>query len=74
MTSRDFCYWMQGWFELNETIDHRNGATQETLEVIRRHLNMVFHHEIDPSMPDTNGELTALHNGITSTREERPRC
>lgn len=62
MQSRDFCFWLQGWFELNETIDHRDGASKETLQVIKNHLHMVFKHEIDPSMPDPTGELTAIHN------------
>lgn len=42
MTADNFCYWLQGWFELNETIDHRDGATKETLAVIRKHLDLVF--------------------------------
>jgi len=42
MTPENFCYWLQGWFELNQTIDHREGATQETLEMIKRHLDLVF--------------------------------
>ncbi|HNC58791.1 MAG TPA: hypothetical protein PLP33_25430, partial [Leptospiraceae bacterium] len=28
--------------------DYRKGATPETLDVIRRHLQLVFAHEIDP--------------------------
>ncbi len=53
MTSRDFCYWLQGWFEINETIDHRAGATPETLAVIKNHLALVFAHEIDPQHAQT---------------------
>lgn len=63
MTSRDFCYWLQGWFELNSTIDHREGASKETLAMIERHLALVFKHEIDPSMPDPTGQLQAAHEG-----------
>jgi hypothetical protein len=61
MTSRDFCFWLQGHFELAKpiTID----AT--TTELIKRHLNLVFKHEIDPSMPDPTGELQAIHDGAT---------
>lgn len=63
MRSRDFCYWLQGWFELNGTIDHREGATKETLQVIRNHLNMVFKHEIDPSngSAEHNKKLNDIH-------------
>lgn len=63
MTSRDFCYWLQGWFELNETIDHREGATPETMAMIKNHLTLVFKHEIDPSLPDISGEFQAIHDG-----------
>ena len=42
MTPENFVYWLQGWFELNDTIDHREGATPETLEAIRNHLNLVL--------------------------------
>ena len=54
MTSRDFCYWLQGYFEI-----HGNRPVQEPestyamndsqIEMIKRHLAMVFKHEIDPS-------------------------
>ena len=42
MTPEQFTYWLQGWFELNKTIDHRAGATPETLKVIEDHLQLVF--------------------------------
>lgn len=66
MTSRDFCYWLQGWFELNGTIDHREGATKETLEMIQNHLSLVFKHEIDPSMGNAahQKELNKIHESI----------
>lgn len=46
MQSRDFCYWLQGFFEISnpESID------KDQVEMIKRHLHMVFEHEIDPSM------------------------
>lgn len=42
MTPRDFCFWLQGWFELIKTIDHREGASAATLKVIEEHLAKVF--------------------------------
>lgn len=42
MTPENFCYWLQGWFELNRTIDHQEGATQETMKMIETHLGYVF--------------------------------
>ncbi len=48
MTSRDFCFWPQGYFEVSgaETLDAK--AT----EAVKRHLGLVFKHEIDPSAGD----------------------
>jgi len=66
MTSENFCYWLQGWFELNGTIDHRDGATPETLKMIKNHLNMVFAHDIDPKLgggEEHQQNLQDLHDG-----------
>jgi hypothetical protein len=49
MTSRDFCYWLQGLFELTP---ERKTLNAIQVELIKKHLNMVFAHEIDPSMGD----------------------
>ena len=46
MTPENFCYWLNGWFELNKTIDHRDGATKETLEVIQKHLALVMNRPV----------------------------
>ena len=48
MTSRDFAFWLQGYFELNK-LSHIDDVTTE---LIKKHLNLVFKHEIDPSMGD----------------------
>ncbi len=60
MKSRDFCYWLQGFFEL--TKDVQIDEKQNTQ--IRNHLAMVFKHEIDPSMGDKKhqDELTGIHS------------
>lgn len=64
MTSRDFCYWLQGYFEINgaEPIDD-GGLSQPQVGMIKRHLALVFKHEIDPSIPDPTGELQSIHDG-----------
>lgn len=63
MTAINFCYWLQGYFELKQTIDHRDGATPETMASIEKHLSLVFKHEIDPSFPAEQQEkLNAIHN------------
>jgi hypothetical protein len=60
MTSRDFCYWLQGYFE----ISGEKTMSGEQMEMVKRHLAMVFAHEIDPAMGGAGeqAKLTALHN------------
>lgn len=43
MTSRDFVYWLQGFFEITKT----NKLKEEQVGMIKNHLNLVFHHELD---------------------------
>ena len=63
MTSRDFCYWLQGYFELTNP---QELSVRETT-LIKQHLNLVFKHEIDPSVdggnPAVAAELQAIHDG-----------
>ena len=60
MTSRDFCYWLQGFLEVANPSELN--ATQT--EAIKRHLSLVFIHEIDPSMGDAKKQtqLNATHD------------
>lgn len=60
MTSRDFAYWLQGYFEVSNP---KTIGEYET-EMIKKHLNLVFKHEIDPSMGDSKhqDELNDIHN------------
>ncbi len=53
MTSRDFAYWLQGFFEIAGT----NKIDEGQAEMIKNHLNLVFKHEIDPSL---NGSKTKV--------------
>jgi hypothetical protein len=59
MTSRDFCYWLQGCFEITNP---QELSPRETT-LIKQHLKLVFTHEIDPSIPDPTGVLQAIHDG-----------
>ena len=65
MTSRDFCYWLQGFFEVSGATE----VTPDQAKVIRNHLNMVFKHEIDPSFGDKKhqSELSGIHQNIGRT-------
>ncbi len=61
MQSRDFIYWLQGFFEISGD----NNLSPKQVEIIRNHLNMVFIHEIDPSMGDKKEQdkLQEAHDG-----------
>lgn len=63
MTSRDFCYWLQGFLELRSLQEgQRNEMSAEQVDCVRKHLNMVFYHDIDPSFPKEQQQtLTELH-------------
>ena len=72
MNSRDFCFWLQGYFELEQSAlasspTGKPGLTPASTEKIRQHLAMVFLHEIDPQInakdPDGGKALDAAHKG-----------
>jgi hypothetical protein len=62
MTSRDFCYWLQGFFEMRDGASEAGLSTHQVM-TIQKHLHMVFVHEIDPSVGDKNHQdaLTEIH-------------
>jgi hypothetical protein len=71
MTSRDFCYWFQGYIELTKLVPGRDkGFSASQVEEISKHLDMVFTHEIDPSHGDATvqASLNQIHG------EKKPRC
>ena len=49
MTSRDFVFWLQGFFEIN---GKNEALTPEQVQIIKNHLKLVFLYEIDPSYSD----------------------
>jgi hypothetical protein len=68
VTSRDFVYWLQGLFELGDpkTLD------ENQTNLIKRHLAMVFKHEIDPSMGDAAAQeaLNKLHADLENAEPD----
>ncbi len=60
MTARDFCFWLQSTFEVAELKTFNEKQT----ELIRRHLALVFKHEIDPTYGDATQQaaLDAIHS------------
>lgn len=63
MTSRDFCYWLQGFFEIASDAV----PTAAQAECIKRHLALVFKHEIDPTFggADKQKALDKIHSALT---------
>lgn len=51
MSPENFAYWLQGFFELKKTVDHREGFTPETVKVIEDHLQLVFKKETPVRIP-----------------------
>jgi hypothetical protein len=83
MTARDFCFWLQGKLEIDAAKlgpvvgEYTEGLTASQVEVIKKHLAMVFVHEIDPSMggPEQQAKLNDLHAIHPHPMwGERPRC
>lgn len=62
MTSRDFCFWLQGYLEITGAGGVGGTMSDQQVACIQRHLGLVFTHEIDPSMktpePKTAHETT----------------
>ena len=60
MTSRDFAFWLQGFFE----VANPSTIGKTETEMIKKHLNLVFKHEIDPSMggPEHQEILNQIHS------------
>lgn len=73
MTSRDFCYWLQGFFELQQAGSGYN-LTASQADLVRRHLALVFKHEIDPSAGPAEHQamLDNIHAGLTGPNQTKP--
>lgn len=58
MRPEEFCYWLQGYFELTE---EDGGMSAKQVEKVKNHLALVFAHVIDPSytegMPEGVGKI-----------------
>lgn len=67
MTSRDFCYWLQGFFEISTP----QIMLREQVEMVQKHLALVFAHEIDPSMGSAQHQegLDKIHDTTTTFSE-----
>lgn len=64
MKSSEFCYWLQGYIEIGHDQLHQVGLTHDQVEIIKKHLALVFHHELDKLHGDKNHqeELQKIHD------------
>lgn len=62
MNSIDFCFWLQGHFEISEAEE----LTPKQVEIIKNHLHLVFRHEIDPLREEETTTPTAVLNDAHS--------
>jgi hypothetical protein len=67
--SKSFCYWLQGFFELGGGED---GLTLEQVRVIKNHLALVFHHDIDPAQGGNGAVLQDIHDGKPTSTSGKP--
>ena len=51
MKPRDFCYFLQGFFELTDTSE---GISQEQIKIIKAKLDSCFEH-VNPEKPNVEG-------------------
>lgn len=72
MTSKDFCYWLQGYFEI--TTHAKKNLTAEQVKMIQKHLNLVFKHEIDPSYGDQTHQDALSHIHSSGSSNVLVRC
>jgi hypothetical protein len=61
VTSRDFCYWLGGYFQINGPSENNNcpSLNSSQVAVIAEHLARVFRTELEPS-----AELRKLQESI----------
>jgi hypothetical protein len=59
MLPRDFCYWLQGFFEISDA----DTMTAEQVEIVKNHLNLVFVHAIDQQYGENRDAMKRVHDG-----------
>lgn len=77
MTTKDFCYWLQGFIEVGDP----KTITEGQLKVIKEHLSLVFRHEVKSptntisidDLPDAMGKRPTLPP-IVPLRDEKMYC
>lgn len=48
MQSRDFCFWLQGFFEMTQDTADNLSLNSTQVKLIKEHLDLVFRHDTEP--------------------------
>lgn len=59
MQPRDFCYWLQGFFEISDA----KALSPSQVEIVKNHLDLVFVHAIDQQYGDNRDAMKRIHDG-----------
>lgn len=71
MNTIDFCFWLQGYFEISGETE----INKEQAQVIKEHLNLVFKHEIDPLREsETKTSVNVLNAAHSPKNDTMVRC
>lgn len=72
MKSRDFVYWLQGFFEVSNASE----LSAAQVDKVKKHLALVFKHEIDPEAGNSahQASLNETHGQITDPSTILYRC
>lgn len=69
MDAASFCYWLQGYLELQPNKKPKP-MTEKQLRIVQNHLNLVFLHDLDPKAnaesPIEPGFAQQVHDGKTT--------
>lgn len=72
MTSESFVYWLNGYIEIASAGDAEASVSLNVkqMDIVRRHLAMVFIHDIDPKAGDVahQAKLDEAHAGAQSPK------
>jgi hypothetical protein len=60
MTPENFCYWLQGYFEISRATGQPLVVTDKEIKVIEEHLQLVFKKETRASQPSDVFKVTSV--------------
>lgn len=66
MTPEQFCYWLQGYFELNEHGVEHTVLTPQQVQIIKDHLKLVFN-KVTQTYPSLNSDYKWTQTPLDGT-------